>query len=212
MVVRVLLVDDEQLVCEGLANLLELKEGIAIVGSAENGQIAIPLVEQLSVDVVLMDVRMPVMDGIAATRHLQKTAPEVKILMLSTFNDLQYLSQALVYGAKGYLLKNTPSEDIAQAIHLVHRGHTHFSSGLIEQLVPTIAKQNDPKIPQELSALTPRELEVLRLLSQGCSNREIAQQPFITEQTAKNHVSTILRRLNLRDRTQAAIFTLHLQA
>jgi DNA-binding NarL/FixJ family response regulator len=164
----------------------------------------------LKPDVVLMDIRMPIMDGVAAIRALSKQAPEIKVLVLTTFDDDEYVTQAINYGAKGYLLKDTPSEILAQAIHLVNQGYTQLGPGLMEKLMT--ANQNlAHQPPSELSQLTPREQEVLQLIGKGCNNREIAETLYISERTVKNHVNSILRRLHLRDRTQAAIFaTLYL--
>jgi DNA-binding NarL/FixJ family response regulator len=208
--IRVLLVDDQSIVREGLASLLQTKSNIEVVGEAENGQVAIEQALLLKPDVVLMDVRMPIMDGVAAIRALSKQAPEIKVLVLTTFDDDEYVTRAINYGAKGYLLKDTPSEILAQAIHLVNQGYTQLGPGLMEKLMT--ANQNlAHQPPSELSQLTPREQEVLQLIGKGCNNREIAETLYISERTVKNHVNSILRRLHLRDRTQAAIFaTLYL--
>lgn len=207
--IRVLLVDDQHIVREGLANLLQAKPDLTIVGEAENGQIAVEQALALRPDVVLMDVRMPIMDGVAATRTLHAQAPEIRILVLTTFDDDDYVTQALQFGAKGYLLKDTPSEELAQAIRLIHKGHTHLGPGLLEKLLPEAPPSKSIPAPTLDSALlndlTPRELEVLKLIAKGYNNREIAQDLYIAERTVKNHVNSILRRLDVRDRTQAAI-------
>ena len=202
--IRVLLVDDQQIIREGLGKLLQAKPDLDVIGEAENGRIAVEQTLSLRPDVVLMDVRMPVMDGVAATRMIRQQAPNVNVLVLTTFDDDEYVTQAMRYGAKGYLLKDTPSEELAQAIRLVNKGHTHLGPGLFEKMmatppVPTL----DP--PAGFDQLTPREQEVLQLIAAGHNNREIAQALYIAERTVKNHVNSILRRLNLRDRTQAAI-------
>ena len=202
--IRVLLVDDQQIIREGLGKLLQAKSDLEVVGEAENGQIAIDQTLLLRPDVVLMDVRMPVMDGVAATRALHQQAPDVKVLVLTTFDDDEYVTQAMRYGAKGYLLKDTPSEELAQAIRLVNKGHTHLGPGIFEKMLAT-AVAPVATAPPEFDHLTPREKEVLQLIAEGYNNREIAQTLFIAERTVKNHVNSILRRLNLRDRTQAAI-------
>lgn len=178
------------------------------MGDAENGQKAIEQVELLQPDVVLMDVRMPVMDGVAATQTISQRFPATKVLVLTTFDDDEYVSQAMRHGAKGYLLKDTPSEDLAIAIRAVHQGYTHLGPGLFEKAIAPPAKANpvQPAIPPELAELSSREREVLRLIVMGLSNREIAQTLYISERTVKNHVTNILSRLHLRDRTQAAIF------
>ena len=202
--IRVLLVDDQQIIREGLGKLLQAKSDLEVIGEAENGQIAVEQTLSLQPDVVLMDVRMPVMDGVAATRALHQQAPDVKVLVLTTFDDDEYVTQAMRYGAKGNLLKDTPSEELAQAIRLVDKGHTHLGPGLLEKMMAT---HPAPIVapPPEFDQLTPREQEVLHLIAEGYNNREIAQTLYIAERTVKNHVNSILRRLNLRDRTQAAI-------
>jgi DNA-binding NarL/FixJ family response regulator len=155
-----------------------------------------------------MDVRMPGMDGVAATRMLKTEAPKVKVLMLTTFDDDEYIARAMRYGAKGYLLKDTPSVELAEAIRAIQKGYTQLGPGLFEKVMTVDPPSPDP--PPELDPLTPREREVLELIAAGHNNREIAEALFISERTVKNHVNSILRRLNLRDRTQAAIFATRL--
>jgi DNA-binding NarL/FixJ family response regulator len=201
--IQLLLVDDQGIIREGLRSLLEAKTDLQIVGEAENGQIAVELALSLKPDVVLMDVRMPIMDGVAATRALTEKAPDIKVLVLTTFDDDEYVTQAIRCGAKGYLLKDTPSTELADAIRAVHKGYTQFGPGLIEKTLGGSPPSVEP--PSEFAQLTPREQEVLQLIAKGCSNREIAEQLYISERTVKNHVNSVLRRLNLRDRTQVAI-------
>ncbi len=205
--IRLLLVDDQNLVREGLRSLLEAKPDLTVVGEADNGQRAVELALDLQPDVVLMDVRMPIMDGVAATRLLLAQQPEVKVLVLTTFDDDAYIAEAMQAGARGYLLKDTPSEELAEAIRAVAKGYTQFGPGLFEKVLhPTAAAKVALQPPPELAQLTPREQEVLTLIAQGYSNREIAEALCIAERTVKNHVNSILRRLDLRDRTQAALF------
>lgn len=213
-VITVLLVDDQNIVREGLRSLLQAKPDLNIVGDAENGQVAVERAIALQPDVVLMDVRMPVMDGVAATRALHEQAPDIKVLVLTTFDDDEYVAQAMRYGARGYLLKDTPSEELAEAIRAVHKGYTHLGPGIFEKALsaadhPPPSPTTDP--PPEFQQLTPREREVLQLIVEGYSNREIAQVLYISERTVKNHVNSILSRLNVRDRTQAAILAMNLQ-
>ncbi|HEY9631976.1 MAG TPA: response regulator transcription factor [Coleofasciculaceae cyanobacterium] len=207
--IRVLLVDDQIIIRQGLKSLLDSKPDLEILGDAENGQRAIEQVEALQPDVVLMDVRMPVMDGVAATRLICQRFSATKVLVLTTFDDDEYVSQAMRFGAMGYLLKDTPSEELAQAIRAVHKGYTQLGPGLFEKVIsnfPASAPEKPASLPPELAKLTPRERDVLCLIASGASNREIAESLYISERTVKNHITSILSRLNLRDRTQAALF------
>ena len=206
--IRLLLVDDQSIIREGLSSLLQAQPDLEIVGTAENGKIGVEQALSLHPDVVLMDVRMPVMDGVAATQALQERAPDIKVLVLTTFDDDEYVSKALNYGAKGYLLKDTSSEELAQAIRSIHKGYTQLGPGLLEKAIAPPATMDSPP---ELAQLTPRELEVLHCLGKGYSNKEIAATLYISERTVKNYVTNILSRLNLRDRTQAALLAVNLK-
>ncbi len=203
--IRTLLVDDQKLIRQCLRALLANDSQIEIVGEAANGAAAIAQVEELEPDVVLMDISMPEMDGVEATRHICDRFEAVKVLILSIDDDDEYVAQALRHGAAGYLLKDTPAEEVVFAIQAVYKGYTHLGPGLGQKI---IAQLRDPVLhsPQRWAQLTPREQEVLGLIAKGSSNREIADALFISERTVKNHVTSILHRLNLRDRTQAAIF------
>jgi DNA-binding NarL/FixJ family response regulator len=204
--ISLLLVDDQNLIRQGLKALLELEPDLVVVGEAENGAIAIDRVKELQPNVVLMDIRMPVMDGVTATKQICGEFPHVNILVLTTFDDDNYVMAAIKYGAKGYLLKDTPSEEIAAAIRAVALGYTHLAPGMIDKVMSGQIDKNKATLPSELAELTPRELEILKLIAAGSNNREIAGQLYISEGTVKNHVTNILTRLNVRDRTQAAIF------
>jgi DNA-binding NarL/FixJ family response regulator len=203
--INILLVDDQNLIRQGLKALLELEPDLQIIGEAENGKIAINLVETLQPNVILMDIRMPVMDGVMATQQICQQFPATNILILTTFDDDNYVAAAIKYGAKGYLLKDTPSEEIAAAIRAVHLGYTHLAPGMMAKVIGSQIDRPQVDLPQELTELTPRELEVLKLIAVGANNREIAGKLYISEGTVKNHVTNLLNRLNLRDRTQAAI-------
>jgi len=211
--VAVLIVDDQRLIREGISSLLDIQDGVSVVGTAVNGQEAIDKVEVLQPDVVLMDVRMPVMDGIAATAHLKQTQSGCEVLMLTTFDDDEYIIKSLQAGASGYLLKDIPASDLAQAIKLVHAGIYQLDTTVAGKLVGALSKQKKETAPLPQTAdslakhdLTERELEVLRLIATGATNREIADELVVSEGTVKNHVSSILSRLGLRDRTQAALY------
>lgn len=218
--IKVLLVDDQSIIRQGLKVLLALEPDLTVVGDAENGRIALDLIRQLcrtteQPDVVLMDLRMPVMDGVAATQEIHHAFPEIKVLVLTTFDEDELVHQALKAGALGYLLKDTPSEELAQAIRAVDRGYTQFGPGILQKLVTrmpeTAASPSTGDLPTGLAELTPREREVLKWIGAGASNREIANMLYITEGTVKNYVTSILSRLELRDRTQAAILATSLR-
>lgn len=206
--IRVLLVDDQLIIREGLKSLLEVKPDLEVVGEAENGQQAIAQVATLLPDVVLMDVRMPVMDGVAATHQIHQQFNQTKVLVLTTFDDDEYVSQAIRFGAKGYLLKDTHSDDLAAAIRAVHKGYTQLGPGLIEKAIasPLPSPEQPTQLPTSLAGLTAREREVLSLIAAGANNREIAERLYISERTVKNHITHILSQLQVRDRTQAAMF------
>ena len=209
--VTVLVVDDQRLVREGIASLLSIQEGIKVIGLAVNGQEAIEQALNLSPDVILMDVRMPVIDGIAATVEIRNKLKDCHVLMLTTFDDEEYIVKALRAGAEGYLLKDIPAADLAQAVRLTHAGIYQLSPAVAGKLVGQIGQepgeeQGNLKFRRPEIDLTQREMEVLRLLAKGATNREIAEALYVSEGTVKNHVSSILSRLGLRDRLQAALF------
>ena len=208
--IHLLLVDDQNLVCQGLKTMLSQEADFEVVGTAENGEVAIAQVAALQPDIVLMDVRMPIMDGREATRIISERFPNIKVLVLSTFDDDQYVADSMRAGAKGYLIKDMPLDELAQTIRLAHRGYAQMGPGLMEKLVVNMPKdetdlKNQPS-PVDLSQLTPRELEVMRLLRFGDSNREIAGQLYISEGTVKTHITHILNRLDLKNRSQLAIY------
>jgi len=215
--IRVLLVDDQTIIRQGLTNLLASQPDLQVVGDAANGQQAIDQVRRLydtpnQPDVILMDVRMPEVDGVAATQQICADFPEVRILVLTTFDDTESVQQAMRWGAKGYLLKQTPIEDLAIAVRAVYQGYTHMGPGLFEKTLGTpktlenSAAASEIALPANLRSLSPREQEVLKLIVAGLNNREIAEKLFISERTVRNHVTSILSQLQLRDRTQAALY------
>lgn len=202
--VRVVVVDDQRLICESIASLLELQTGIAVVGTAADGLEAIAVVEETRPDVVLMDVRMPRMDGVAAVAELARIAPECRVVMLTTFDDEDYVRGAVRGGASGYLLKDRPASELAAAIRMAHLGVAQFDPAVLARLVGSGDAR--PAAPAIDSPLSERELQVLRLLAAGSTNREIALSLHLSEGTVKNHVSRILERLGVRHRTQAAVY------
>jgi DNA-binding NarL/FixJ family response regulator len=209
-IIRTLIVDDQRLIREGIASLLVIQEGVSIIGTAVNGLDAVQQAFELEPDVILMDVRMPEMDGIAATAEIKKHLSDCQILMLTTFDDDEYIVKSLQAGACGYLLKDIPALDLAQAIRLAHSGIYQLAPSVAGKLIGHFNKQTENKPPVEVQQiehnLTARELEVLRLLAKGFTNREIAAELVVSEGTAKNHVSNILSCLGLRDRVQAALY------
>lgn len=212
--IRLLLVDDDRLVRQGLKVLLQVHDDLQVVGEAENSQEAIEQIEELSPDLILMDIRMPEIDGVATTQIIRQRFSNVKVLMLSTFDDDDYINRSMVLGAMGYLLKDTDSEELAQAIRLAHKGYTQLGPGLFQKLrvddfktVSTATRYDQvTQLPVELEQLTKREKEVLCKIIAGATNREIAQALFISERTVKNHVTSILSQLKVRDRVQASMF------
>ncbi|MGG6263937.1 response regulator [Leptolyngbya sp. AN03gr2] len=205
--IRLLLVEDQIILRQGLRRLLEMQPDFQVVGEAENGQQAVDQAGQLQPDLILMDVRMPVMDGVTATQIICDRDPQIKVVIFTTFDDDAYVAQAIQHGAIGYLLKDTPAEDLATALRSAHKGYTQLAPGLMKKVVSYSPPQSHASPQSEsLALLTPREREVLSLIATGASNHEIAEILCITEKTVKNHVTSILGRLNLRDRTQAAVF------
>lgn len=208
MAIRVLLVDDQSLIRRALQMLLADQSGIEVIGDAESAKQALELVAKTQPDVVLMDMIMPEMDGVEATKLICDRHPDIKVLVLSIDDDQEYIIQAMRHGAAGYILKNTPPEELAFAIQAVHRGYTHLGPGLGEKIIAMIPNPQQENHISDLEQLTPRELEIAQLIAQGASNKEIADRLFISQKTVKNHITSILSRLNLRDRTQVAILAL----
>ena len=203
-----LVADDEHLMRAGLIELLTTDPEIEIVGQASTGREAVELARQLAPDVVLMDVRMPDLDGIAATRELSRTSPSVKVLMLTTFEQDDYVFGALRAGASGFLLKRTRPEDLIAAVHAIAAGDSLLSPSVTRRVIDRMAQQPTPELAGQakLEALTPRERDVLELIARGLSNREIAAALVVEESTIRTHVKRILAKLDLRDRVQAVIF------
>lgn len=205
---RLVLVDDQSLIRRGLRALLKTDLELEVVGEAENGQEALSLIERLLPDVAVMDIRMPVMDGVQGTREICRRFPQTKVLVLTTFDDQEYVAQAMQAGASGYLLKDTPFEELTLAIRLVHKGYTQLGPGLASKALLPPTFPNALEVSDSWAQLSPRDRDIIGLIAQGASNREIAQSLFIAEKTVKNRITNILSQLNLRDRTQLAIVAL----
>jgi DNA-binding NarL/FixJ family response regulator len=206
--IRLLLVDDDDLMRAGLEAVLSSDAGVVVVGEAGTGRAAVERARALQPDLVLMDVRMPDLDGIAATRELVSTSPEVKVVILTTFEQDDYIFGALRAGASGFLLKRTGPEELLAAIHTVAAGDSLLSPSVTRTVIDRMAHQPTPELGsgRQLEELTPREREVLELVARGHSNGEIAAELVIEESTVKTHVKRILMKLRLRDRIQAVIF------
>jgi DNA-binding NarL/FixJ family response regulator len=206
--VRVLLVDDQALFREALATLLAVRPEIEVLGEAGDGAAALERAAALRPDVVLMDLHMPVLDGIAATRRLRVEQPEVRVLALTTFDDDEDVFAALRAGAVGYLLKDVSSDRLVEALLAAQRGESVLQPSVAAKVVAQFARLSDEPRPRPQPLVVPlseRELDVVRLLAGGRSNREIARELFLAEGTVKNHVTNVLAKLGARDRTQAAL-------
>jgi DNA-binding NarL/FixJ family response regulator len=205
----VLLVDDQALFREGLETLLSVHRDIQVVGQASNGQEAVEVAAKVQPDVVLMDVRMPILNGVRATRRLKKALPQCRVIVLTTFDDDEYVFDALRAGAVGYLLKDVPSARLVEAIRAAARGESILEPSVAAKVIAEFTRVSSmvpsAQMEQLVEPLSERELEILALIARGASNREIADQLFIAEGTVKNHVTHILGKLDVRDRTQAAL-------
>jgi DNA-binding NarL/FixJ family response regulator len=204
--IRLVVVDDQEVVRAGFAALLATQPDFAVVGSAADGAEAVRVCRQHAVDVVLMDVRMPVMDGIEATRRILGAAAGTRIIILTTFDLDEHVYDALSAGASGFLLKEVTAERLFDAVRVVAAGEALLAPTVTRRLITEFARQRHPlSRPAPLDVLTPRETEVLRLIAEGLSNTEIAQRLGVSEETVKTHVSRVLSKLGLRDRTQAVV-------
>jgi len=204
--INVLLVDDEQLIRTGLAILLDAYDDISIVGQAANGQEAADFCVAYKVDIVLMDIRMPVVNGIEGTKLIKSNSSDIKILILTTFQDAEYISQAMRLGASGYLLKDSSSDDIYEAIKIVYNNNIVLDGKIGKELATFASLSNETPFDADHYELSQKEVEIIQLVASGLSNQEIASQLYLTVGTIKNNISTVLRKLELRDRTQLAIF------
>ena len=206
--IRLMIVDDQKLMRQGLKTLLELEGGFEIVAEAGDGQAALEAYAELQPDVALMDIRMPGMDGVEATRRLRQQWPEARVIILTTFNDDEYVFEALRVGALGYLLKDLSGQELANAVRTVAGGGALIDPSVARKVVAEFARLTPPARPMNdglPEPLTERELDVLRCLAQGLSNREIGNKLSLTEGTVKNYVTNVLQKIGARDRTQAAL-------
>lgn len=219
--IRIIITDDQQLMRDGLKTILSLTKEIEVVGTASDGAEALEVAKREKPDLVLMDIRMPGVDGVAGTRLIREHLPETKVLILTTFNDSDLIFDALNEGASGYLLKDMPAEMIVQAIMTVQAGGVVLPPELTAQVIAELKRSRSTEAHAEATSsnsrsttfaipmpedLTEREMEVLKQLGYGLSNREIGELLYISEGTVKNHVSNLITKLGLRDRTQAAVF------
>lgn len=201
--IKVIVVDDQPIVRDGIKMILSLSDQIEVLFAASNGFEALEYCMKNSVDIVLMDIRMPIMDGVEATKRIKENCRDVKIIILTTFNDDKYIFDALKYGASSYLLKDVESEELINTIKMVYMGGTFIHKGIAQKLVDNIEGKKDV-----IQGLTQREIEISKLIAKGHSNKEIADSLCITEGTVKNHVTNIMSKLGLSHRTKIALYVI----
>ncbi|HUW66037.1 MAG TPA: response regulator transcription factor [Spirochaetia bacterium] len=208
--IRVVIADDQSIIRDGLKLILEMESDLKVVGLASNGEEACEMAERLRPDIVLMDIKMPVIDGAEGTRRICEAYPEIKVIILTTFSEDEYIFPALRSGAKGYLLKDVESDELANSIRTVARGgvliHPAVAARVVKGLSVSPKDEDNAEQLKATADLTPRELEIAKLIGKGMTNREIAARLFISEGTVKNHITNILSKLYLRDRTQIALY------
>ena len=206
MTIRVLVADDQRVVREGLTMLLGLIEGVEVAAAAADGEEAVRLAGELRPDVVLMDLRMPRLDGVEATRRIASSLPASRVVVLTTYDDDASVFAALEAGARGYLTKDAGADEIARAVRTVHGGEALLDPSVQRRLIETLGRPAAPRPPKPPDGLTQRELEVLRLIAEGLSNQEIARRIFVSEPTVKTHINNIFSKAGLRDRAQAVTY------
>ncbi|MBP9675338.1 MAG: response regulator transcription factor [Anaerolineaceae bacterium] len=207
--IKVLICDDQEIVCEGLQRILKTDPQISVVGIAHNGQEALDLASQLNPDLVLMDLKMPLMNGIQATRRLRQTHPKIQVLILTTYTDDEWLFDAIRNGAAGYLLKDSPSKDLISAIKGTVLGESFIDPSVARKVLQNVA-QTPQHESQPNITLTPREREILELLALGLSNADIASRLYLSRGTVRNYMSDLFTKLGVSDRTQAVVVGLRL--
>jgi two-component system, NarL family, response regulator LiaR len=206
--IKVIICDDQAIVRDGLAMLLKLERDIEIVGIAEDGDLAIQLVEKQKPDLVLMDLKMPITNGVEATRKIKSKYPKVKILVLTTYDDDEWVSNAIKAGASGYLLKDTPRDELVKAIRGTMAGKSYLDPSVAAKVIDLVSSHQSQPAKLITDKLTDREIEVLQLIARGLNNTDIANHLFLSEGTIRNHVSAILAKLGVADRTHAAVIAI----
>lgn len=204
---KILIVDDDALIRDSLKIILDLEDDLEVVGLASNGQDAFELCKTLLPDIVLMDIRMPIMDGVLGTKLIKSTFSQIKVIILTTFRDDEYIKEAIKGGAEGYILKNTSTDSIISSIRTVIKGNMVLQKDIMDSLSTMIKTKTDQSSNIKVE-LTSREMDILRLVGDGSSNKEISEALFLSEGTVRNYITAMLEKLNLRDRTQLAIYYL----
>ena len=204
--IKAILADDHALVREGLKQILEFDGSIEIIGEASNGQECIDLLQSLTPDIILLDINMPVLNGLEVIERLHKESQFPKILLLTVHNEIEYVIRAIELGINGYILKDADSKELKNAIHLIIEGENYIEPSLIPDMDKKIMDRTSDS--EKIQALTKREIEILKLISKGLINRDIANELFISERTVKNHISNIFKKIDVNDRTQAALFSI----
>jgi DNA-binding NarL/FixJ family response regulator len=210
--IRVMLVDDQKIITAGLKMILDMEEDIRVIAEAQNGQDAAQLCKWECPDVILMDIKMPVMNGVEAVKIIKNDFPDVKIIMLTTFNDREFIFDAIKNGASGYILKETTPEEIVDIVRKVYSGgviiEPQAAAQIVEEFSKMASEKKEFKLDENIGKLSEREIEILKLIGNGKSNREISKELYISEGTVRNHITNILLKLDLRDRTQLAIYAI----
>ncbi|KGM95715.1 response regulator transcription factor [Clostridium botulinum] len=202
---KIIIADDDGLIRDSLKLILELQDDIEVVATAENGEEVINFCTQYSPDIVLMDIRMPILDGVLATKEIKNQQKDIKIIILTTFKDDEYIAEAIKNGAEGYILKNQDSDSIIECLRTVYNGNGVFQRDILNSLMCMIRNK---KTPSNKVNLTEREFEILALIGEGLSNKEISKKVYLSEGTIRNYITNLLQKLQLRDRTQLAIYYL----